>query len=173
MQNKNITATIIILLIIIAGVLIFIATKKSATNSDYQILVGDTANEKDTDDSYTNIEDEETEPESTTYTYENHGFTIELPKGYVVNEEQAETGPSYLIYLPNSFLTYVTNAVWWEQNNLNSSFKTGEQKIGVTTFQVYIFPDGLTSYWYKQGDVGYEFVGDIELLKTFKFVGWN
>jgi hypothetical protein len=29
------------------------------------------------------------------------------------------------------------------------------------------------SYWFKQGNVAYEFSGDISQLETFKFVGWN
>ena len=108
------------------------------------------------------------------YTYKAHGFTMELPSGFVPTEQPSEGGPSSVLTLPNSsFLTYVTNAAWWEQNVVKSVFKTGEKRIGNTTFQVYSFPDGATTYWHKQGNVGYEFIGDIELLKTFKFVGWN
>jgi hypothetical protein len=109
---------------------------------------------------------------ATTYTYKNHGFTMELPKGYIPHEEQSEGGPSISIGLPkNSHMAYVTNSTFWEQFNVSTYTYIRSEKIGSTTFKVYD-NGGQTTYWYKQGNVGYEFFGDIDLLKTFKFVGW-
>ncbi len=112
-----------------------------------------------------------------TYIYTNHGFSIELPKGFVPEDRLAENGPAYIISLPTGGLTYVTDATWWEKYNIGSSYTYIEsQKIGETTFKIYEY-SGLRFYWFKQGDVGYEFSGSDNtklevLLKTFKFVGW-
>ncbi len=108
-----------------------------------------------------------------TYTYKNHGFTIELPKGYNPIDQQSEGAPSYYIILPNnSRLGYWTDASWWEKYSLPEYTFLRNEKIGETLFKVYSY-GGTTYYWFKQGNVGYEFTGDLELLKTFKFVGWN
>jgi hypothetical protein len=105
--------------------------------------------------------------------YHNHGFTMELPSGYIPNEMESEAGPATSITLPNaSHLSYVVDATWWEQYSLSSYQYVKNEKIGVTTFKVYTHGNQ-TFYWYKQGNVGYEFFGDKNLLKTFKFVGWN
>jgi hypothetical protein len=105
--------------------------------------------------------------------YHNHGFTMELPVGYTPNEMESEGGPAISITLPNtSHLSYVTDAAWWEQYNLPSYQYVKNEKIGVTTFKVYTY-SGKTYYWFRQGNVGYEFFGDKNLLKTFTFVGWN
>lgn len=110
---------------------------------------------------------------ATTYTYTAHGFTIELPNGYIPAEEQSEGGPAISIPLPhNSHLTYVTDASFWEQFTLPSYTYLRDQKIGSTTFKVYNY-DGFTIYWFKQGSVGYEYSGDTNQLATFRFVGWN
>jgi hypothetical protein len=108
----------------------------------------------------------------TTSVYKNHGFTMELPAGYTPVEMQAEGGPAMSISLPNnSHMTYVTNASWWEQYNIPSYTFVRSERIGATSFKVYTY-NNMTFYWFRQGNVGYEFSGDIELLKTFKFVGW-
>lgn len=109
---------------------------------------------------------------STTYTYKAHGFTMELPKGFVPNEMESEGGPSVSISLPNnSAMSYVTNASFWEQYTIAGYQFVKNETIGTTTFKVYTY-GGHTMYWFKQGNVGYEFSGDANLLKTFKFVGW-
>ncbi len=110
---------------------------------------------------------------STSYTYKDHGFTIELPKGFTPVEQKSEGGPAISISLPNnSHLSYVTNASFWEQYTIPSYQFVKNEKIGETTFKVYSYNNGTKFYWYKQGNVGYEFSGDVNLLKTFKFVGW-
>src|SRR5947207_3085239 len=109
---------------------------------------------------------------SNTYTYKNHGFTIELPKGFVPEEHQAEGGPQIVITLPGGALDYYGDASWWEAYVVSSYNFVGDKKIGTTTFKVYTY-SGHTIYWFKQGNVGYEFGSNAQdLLKTFKFVGW-
>lgn len=109
----------------------------------------------------------------TTQTYQNHGMKIELPVGSVPREYESEAGPGYSINLTsNTHLSYITDASWWEQYVLTGYTYVKDQKIGTTTFKVYTY-SGATLYWFKQGNVGYEFSGDISLLDTFQFVGWN
>lgn len=113
---------------------------------------------------------------ATTYIYANHGFTIELPKGFVVKEEQAATGPAIMISLPTGSLSYVTDASFWEKNSLASYKYIKSQKLGDHTFKIYT-NSGATYYWFKQGNVGYQFGGTDtvsleKIITTFKFVGW-
>jgi hypothetical protein len=113
--------------------------------------------------------------------YKSHGFEMELPKGFVPQEYKGETGPTISIELPNSigWLIYVTDANWWEANNLvGQADFIRDQKIGTTTFKVYKYiGQDQEFYWFKQGNVAYMFNGDFnkisEYMKTFKFVGWN
>ena len=115
--------------------------------------------------------------ETDTYTYKNHGFTIELPKGFIPEDRLAENGPAYIVSLPTGGLTYVTDATWWEKYNITPSYTyLKSQKIGETTFTIYEY-NGFRFYWFRQGNVGYEFSSNdtikLEaLLKTFKFIGW-
>lgn len=114
---------------------------------------------------------------STTYTYNNHGFTIEFPKGFTPTETRSENGPSYSISLPIGDLVYVTDSSFWEKYNISSYTYKEDKKIGEVIFKVYEY-SGATFYWYRKGDVGYQFgavnkTGLENLLKTFKFVGWN
>src|SRR3989338_9211182 len=162
MQKNTI---IIIFLAVLAVILVYFAfIKPKNANDDYQIPVGDTAYEKDNENSYKNL--------SVDYVYQNYGFTIELPLGYTPNEQQSEGGPAISITLQSaSHLSYVKNASWWEQYTLPSYTYLRDEKIREHTFKVYTYSNR-TFYWFKQGNVGYEFSGDIELLKTFKFVGW-
>jgi hypothetical protein len=116
-----------------------------------------------------------------TYTYTNHGFSIELPKGYVPTENASEGGPAIMINLPNGSLAYYTDASWWEKFSLPTYTYLKEQKIGSTTFKVYGIEaesgEGYAPiYWFKQGNIGYELNDNNtneDLLKTFKFVGFN
>ena len=114
---------------------------------------------------------------SATYTYKNHGFTIELPNGFTPQEIQSEGGPSISIMLPRGILVYVTNADFWEKNDHTNFTYLEDKKIGDTTWKVYEYKgayDMGTFYWFRQGNVGYEFNGgDISQLDTFKFVGWK
>lgn len=118
-----------------------------------------------------------------TYTYKNHGFSIELPKGFIPKEEQSEGGPALMISLPVGGLAYVSDASFWERYNIPNYTYVKDQKIGDTTFKVYT-AQGSNLYWYKIGNVGYEFsvqkfgtttdtTGLENLLKTFKFIGWS
>ena len=115
-----------------------------------------------------------------TYTYKNHGFTMELPSGYIPFEEKSEGGPSVSITLPNyNHLTYWTDASWWAKYNLPEYSFYREETVGVTKFKVYLTLSKQVIYWFQQGNVGYEFSGQpqrgdpTELLKTFRFIGWN
>lgn len=112
-----------------------------------------------------------------TYTYKNHGFTMEVPTGFVPKEIQGETGPTWSIELPGGgWLIYITDATWWEKYNITGQTDyIREQKIGTTTFKVYRYT-GQTGefYFFRQGNVAYMFNGNVlEYMKTFKFVGWN
>jgi hypothetical protein len=116
-----------------------------------------------------------------TYTYTNHGFSIELPKGFVPKEELQHSGPALMISLPiQAHLAYITDShIDFWQVNLKQYTYVEDKKIGETVFSVYTY-SGSTIYWYQQGKVAYEFgIGtdkknELEsLLKTFKFVGWS
>lgn len=107
------------------------------------------------------------------YTYKAHGFSIELPNGFVPQEQQSEASPGIGISLPQGGMTYVTDASWWEQFSMTDYVFVKNQKIGSVTWKVYNY-DSYTIYWFKQGNVGYQFTGgDISQLETFRFVGWN
>lgn len=64
---------------------------------------------------------------------------MELPKGYVPKEQQSEGGPMITITLPNGWITYVTNASWWEQNILSDQEFVYVKNVvyGGTTFKMY------------------------------------
>ncbi len=114
---------------------------------------------------------------TTTYTYSNHGFTMELPKGFVVKEEQSEAGPSISISLPVGSLAYITDSSFWEKFYAPDYVYLKSKKIGDHTFKLYT-NSGATFYWFKQGNVGYQFGGTDtvaleKIVKTFKFVGWT
>ncbi len=110
-----------------------------------------------------------------TYSYNKFGFTMDLPVGYVPKEITGETGPTISLELPKGWLVYITNATWWEQNNLTGQATlVRTEKIGSTTFSVYKY-NGQTPefYYFRQGNVAYIFNGDvIDHMKSFKFVGW-
>ncbi len=107
-----------------------------------------------------------------TYTYTNHGFSIELPKGFVPKEVLSMDGNIDILF-PNSTLVYVPNVILWEKTaGLPQNRYIKDQKIGETTFKVYSYDDGMF-YWFKRGNVGYLFRADIiKDMETFKFVGW-
>lgn len=106
-----------------------------------------------------------------TYTYTNHGFSIELPKGFIPTEMKGENVPNLFVSLPKGGLIYGSVSDW-EKYTLPSYTYIKDQKIGETIFKTYVY-DGVTSYWFKQGNVSYEFNNiDQDILKTFKFIGW-
>lgn len=118
-------------------------------------------------------ENEEVSTTKDTYTYRNHGFTIELPKGFV--PEEREYNSNYVISLPNnSNMLYITNASLWENNNLSNKYIKNE-KIGINNFKVY--DNGhVLNYYFRQGNVAYLLFSDsldYKYINTFKFVGWN
>jgi hypothetical protein len=171
--GSKLNTALLLVLIILMIIAIRIMLKDKETYfpqiSQEQIPTGDTAYEKDNENSYVNIPSPVL-PE--TYTYKNHGFTMQLPKGYIPEEIESEAGPSITIVFPNeSYLSYVTNSKFWEEANIPVFTYIKDQKIGSTTFKVYTY-SGQTIYWFKQGNVGYQFSGDVKLLETFKFVGW-
>ena len=155
-MKKILKILLLIIVIIILAILFFNFYKNFKTDSN-----------KFSDKSKENI------VATTTYLYKNHGFSIELPKGYTPKEIQSEGGPSISISLPDANLVYVTNAYFWEKNVIPSYTYIREEKIGSTMFKVYNYGDDFVFYWFKQGNVGYEYRGNLELLKTFKFTGWQ
>jgi hypothetical protein len=185
MQNSKVNTVLLVVLILLVGVGIWMLSNLRSGGHDYDqssvtpkggTQVKDNADGPD----YQPQAHPPVEEAATTYTYHDHGFTMELPKGFVPHEEQSEGGPSLSISLPNkSNLSYVTNATFWEENALSSFAYLRTEKIGSTTFKVYAYADGeggggdYLFYWFKQGNVGYQFSGDASLLKTFKFVGWT
>ncbi len=121
-----------------------------------------------------------------TYTYTKHGFSIELPKGFIPKEEQSEGGPALMISLPTGGLAYVTDTSFWEKYYINIPGYTyvKDEKIGDNIFKVYSAQLGniyWNIYWLKKGNIGYEFslfkfsietneTGLKNLLKTFKLI---
>lgn len=119
-----------------------------------------------------NIRGDNEEAVQSTYTYTNHGFSIELPKGFVPDEQQSEGGPSISISVPNGTLGYITDLAFWKKWNMSGYVYVRDQKVGETTFKIYRTPSNMLEYWFEQGNVAYTFTGDPEQFKTFKFVGW-
>lgn len=142
--------------------------------SNIGIPVGDTKYEKDTESSYVNISAPNLKPQDTknTYTYTNHGFSIELPKGFVPTETTGEGGPGIHISLPGDSIVYYPDSSYWTKYVLPQYSYLKNEQIGNTLFKVY--SDGeFVIYWYQKGAVGYELHGNKNSFETFKFVGWN
>lgn len=117
------------------------------------------------------LSEQSTQKEDDTYTYSKYGFSIELPKGFVPQEQESEGGPAISINLPQGGLSYISDATWWEKYNFQDFKYLRDEKIGNTTFKVYSYNSDI-HYWFKQGNSGYEFSGNVdrELLETFKLV---
>lgn len=179
--NKGFAPIAVVMLIIailaVGGIAYYAGTK----NSSAPTQENNSTNDINSNTIKDNISVNDVTPQAT-YTYKNHGFTIELPKGFIPHEEQSEGGPAVMISLPIGGLAYVTNASFWEQYNITGYTYIKDQKIGDTIFKIYSAPEGKL-YWFKRGNVGYEFslfkfglttdtVTFENLLKTFKFVGW-
>ncbi len=135
----------------------------------YQTPVGDTLYEKNSENS------------SQTYTYTNHGFSIELPKGFTPAEYESEGGPYITITLPKTDpqqgdMVYIQNMDWWKKYDGLGYTYVGTQKIGNTEFKKYqskVVGDNVI-YVFTQGNVGYLFSNvNFPLLETFNFVGWT
>jgi hypothetical protein len=110
-----------------------------------------------------------------TYAYTNHGFSIELPKGFVPQETKNRTEASITITLPGeNRLVYVTDLSSMDFGDAVLK-NTKSEKIGSTVFTVSSHNNGNYTYSFTRGNIEYQFMGDtslLELLKTFKFVGW-
>ena len=152
-NSKTTNILLIILIVLLVGFGIWIATKKETTSAPQSIphVSSDSNNN--------------------TYTYTNHGFSIELPKWYIPKEEQAEGGPATMITLPQGNMSYITDVSHWEKYVIPEYTFVRDEKIGETIFKTYRY-GGVTMYWYKKGNIGYEYSGDIQQLQTFKYVGW-
>jgi hypothetical protein len=176
MENKNSKLNTVLLLILIIlmiiGISLFLDYKKTieqgmTVNNVPEIMIDE------------NINNTPQHPESvpTTYTYKNHGFTLELPIGYVPEEVQGETGPTISIKVPNGWLIYITNADWWVRYNLDGQANyIRDEIIGNATFRVYKYINQDTEfYFYRQGNVAYMFSYEEmrDDMDTFKFVGWD
>lgn len=171
-MNKNIVIGFLVAIILIGG---YFLITRNAQEKTLQAESGQAAApvRAVTDDVVPRNGETPVANPSSTHVYKNHGFAISLPNGYAPTESPSEGGPSTSISLPNdSRLSYVSDAAFWVKNVIPSYAYVNAQKIGQTTFSVYSY-NGKTLYWFRQGNVGYEFSGDAEILKTFKFVGWN
>jgi len=178
MQNKFFNSKLNTILLAILIILMIIALRWMYVNKgmylpeskQVDIPIGDTKYEANPE-----------ELNRITYTYTNHGFSIELPKGFVPKEEQSEGGPGIMISLPNGNLNYWPDATWWEKYSLPQYKYLKDEKIGQTTFKVYLQEaesgEGYYPiYWFKQGNIGYEISDDTTndiFLKSFKFIGWS
>lgn len=109
---------------------------------------------------------------NSTYLYTNHGFSIELPRGFVPVETQGEAGPGLHISLPGDSIVYYGDIKFWKNYILPSYKYVKDEKIGETIFKVYGYDDHSVLYWYERGNVGYELYGSKKSFETFKFVGW-
>lgn len=117
---------------------------------------------------------------SITYTYSNHGFSIELPIGSTPKKfDETDGGDISYFLFRGVYLDYSRRASWWEKNKLIKYTYMRDQKIGETTFKVYLWDNG-THYWFRNEESGYDFLATDnneskleELLKTFKFFNGN
>jgi hypothetical protein len=129
------------------------------------------------EDKQVNTTTEATTENKDTYVYSKYGFSINLPKDFIPQEEKAKDSPAIIISLPTGSLSYVTDASYWEKYNIPSFTFVEDKMIGETNFKHYTFGGGKVNfYWYKNGNVGYSFAGTEKsemdtLLKTFKFTG--
>lgn len=172
MKNKTNTV-IIILLIVILVLLIYLSFKPKDVNAPL--------NKSQTFGEQVLQNSNQPTKSINTYTYTNHGFSIELPKGFVPNEEQSEGGPSTTISMPlNNMIVYVTNADFWERHNFSSIeegniCEKGNIVIGNKTFKTCKdnYSNNPEFYWLRVGNIGYEIHGNKNDFKTFKFIGWG
>jgi hypothetical protein len=119
-------------------------------------------------------EKEEVSTVKNTYTYKNHGFTMELPKGFIPTETPSGNEPIiYIDFMDGQSITYFKDVSWWRKYILPNYGYLGESKIGNAIFKEYAYTNDKSLYWYEKGNVGYEFYGNKDMLNTFKFVGWN
>lgn len=117
------------------------------------------------------IEKEKISPE--TYTYRNHGFTMELPKDFIPTETLSGNEPIIYIDLMNGqSINYIKDVSWWKKNLLSQYRYLEDKKIGENIFKEYAYGDDKSFYWYEKGNVGYEFYISTDLASTFRFVGW-
>jgi hypothetical protein len=101
--------------------------------------------------------------------YSKYGFSIEIPKDYNPVEQEAEGGPSVLIYLPNDSVIFATSQFsWWEKYEIPNWKYVKDEKIGENIFQVYKDEYGNIFYLLRNGNEGYRFEGDKSQLTTFK-----
>lgn len=117
------------------------------------------------------------------YTHTAHGFSIQLPKGFNAYEENPSGGPVTIISIPVGGFEYITNAQTYFDTVVKKIYVYVEDvTLGATTFQKYKEGE-FDIYWFRQGGVAYKFTlprntdtatknSFLNLLKTFKFVGW-
>lgn len=110
-----------------------------------------------------------------TYTYINHGFSIELPEGFIPKESLPDKG-SIMIFLPEADITYLFDVSTWDSKaqRLKGYTYSNDKKIGDITFKVYEYKgqnDAHSVYLFEQGDLAY-ILSDEHIAQTFKFVGW-
>ena len=157
MQNsKTNTILLITLIILIIGLGIYFVGKDI---NKTQIPIGDTKYDADPSEL------------KSTYTYTNHGFSIELPKGFKPSEEITEMGPTAIYLNDGAVIYYITNPSFWEKYNIPSYTYIKDEKIGSDTFKVYNYNKD-TFYWFRKGNVSYELHGKPDVYNSFKFVGW-
>lgn len=128
------------------------------------------------------------EVKSETYLYKNHGFQIELPKGFVPNEMESEGGPYLFIQLPDGgSIIQVGNVGFVKdlggyckaiQGGGDSIISKTPVIFGSSPFylhtcemeEFYVFEQGNVAYVFRMGNYD---AHATDIIKTFKFVGWK
>lgn len=131
------------------------------------------------------------EVKSETYLYKNHGFEIELPKGFIPNETESEGGPYISMNLPDfGQLVYVTNVSFVKNlGGYCAAFAgqgtyVGKEKFGTNSFDHWSCTNGnitVETYVFEQGNIAYVFMPDNgpitesfrNVMETFKYIGFK
>lgn len=128
---------------------------------------------------------------SKTYIYKNHGFQVELPKGFIPNETESEGGPYISMNLPDfGQLVYVTNVSFVKNlGGYCAAFAgqgtyVGKEKFGTNSFDHWSCTNGnitVETYVFEQGNIAYVFMPDNgpitesfrNVMETFKYIGFK
>jgi hypothetical protein len=199
MKNTSKSNTVLLIIIVILlGVGIWVLTSKKDTseNTIYDFPTSEDLKPKkevvEVQPEQKNIQTTTSASNNQTYTYRNHGFTLELPNRIVPYDSQSEGGPVTIIAYENkdggtirtSILGWViSNKAFYEEIGGYCSGLFGRadsqtnttKKIGSTTFKVlscsdsegyedtyYLFEQGKLAYIFPPAYGGYEGVPDNE-----------
>lgn len=100
--------------------------------------------------------------------YQKYGFTFNIPDGFIPKIEELHSSPATLVYLPIGALGYVHDVDFWEQYNIASyTLIDANVALGNVIYKKYLYNDTL-HYWFKSGQIGYEFGVAEELEEEFE-----